>query len=80
MPKHNESSASKKDVNGKENTKEKKNNIEGTKWLQIHKKKCFTSVYLKKNYNQQNQTKNLTKVNDQFLSTVTWWLKIYGIG
>ena len=31
MPKHNESSASKKDVNGKENTKEKKNNIGGTK-------------------------------------------------
>ena len=28
----------------KKNTKEKKNNIESKNWLQIHKKKCFTSV------------------------------------
>ena len=43
MPKRkkkNESDASKKDVSGKENTKDKKNNIES--------QKCFTSVQLKK--------------------------------
>ena len=34
--KKNESDTSKKDVSGKENTKEKKNNVES--------KKCFTSV------------------------------------
>ena len=49
--KNNESDASKKDVSGKENTKEKKNNVESKKWLQIHKKKCFHLLGQKKKYN-----------------------------
>ena len=46
-------------------------------WLQIHKKKCFTFEKIKENNNNnKKQTKNLTKVNDQFLSMVTLWLLI----
>ena len=49
------------------------------KWLQIHNKKYFTFEKIKENKNNNNnkkQTKNLTKVNDQFLSMVTLWLLI----
>ena len=38
------------------------------------RKKCFTFEKIKENNNNNNnkkQTKNLTKVNDQFLSMVT---------
>ena len=47
------------------------------KWLQIHNKKYFTFEKIKENNNNnKKQTKNLTKVNDQFLSMVTLWLVI----
>ena len=50
------------------------------KWLQIHNKKYFTFEKIKENNNSNNnnkkQTKNLTKVNDQFLYMVTLWLLI----
>ena len=47
-------------------------------WLLIHKKKCFTFEKIKENSHNKKQTKNCTQQNDQFLSTVTWWLKIHG--
>ena len=49
------------------------------KWLHIHNKKYFTFEKIKENNNNNSnkkQTKNLTKVNDQFLSMVTLWLLI----
>ena len=61
----------KKDMSGKE----KQKNIESKKFLQIHNKKYFTFEKIKENNNNNNsnkkQTKNLTKVNDQFLYMVT---------
>ena len=58
----------KKDMSGKE----KQKNIESKKFLQIHNKKYFTFEKIKENNNNnKKQTKNLTKVNDQFLYMVT---------
>ena len=61
----------KKDIIGKERQK----NIESKKMTSdIHNKKYFTFEKIKENNNNNNnkkQTKNLTKVNDQFLSMVT---------
>ena len=59
----------KKDIIGKE----KQKNIESKKMTSDHNKKYFTFEKIKENNNNNNkkQTKNLTKVNDQFLSMVT---------
>ena len=62
----------KKDIIGKE----KQKNIESKKMTSDHNKKYFTFEKIKENNNSNNnnnkkQTKNVTKVNDQFLSMVT---------